>query len=101
MAAPRKDLEELRELAVDAGANPASRPGAIRGSSDQLGINAETLRGWVQQAEVDAGARRGTATGEAVRIAELEREIYELPQANAILTSASVFFAAELDRPLR
>jgi len=33
------------------------------------------------------------------RIADLERENRELRRANAILRSASAFFAAELDRP--
>ncbi len=36
---------------------------------------------------------------EAARIRELERENRELRRANAILKSASAFFAAELDRP--
>ena len=35
----------------------------------------------------------------AVRLIELERENRELRRANAILRSASAFFAAELDRP--
>ena len=37
----------------------------------------------------------------ARRIAELEGEVRELRRANAILRSASAFFAAELDRPPR
>jgi len=68
---------------------------------EQLGINPETLRGWVTQAEIDAGARPGTTTAEAARLGELEREVRELRRANAILLSASVFFAAALDRPSR
>ena len=51
------------------------------------------------QAEIDAGARPGTTTSDAERLAELEREVKELRRANAILKSASAFFAAELDRP--
>ncbi|MEU2675056.1 hypothetical protein ABZ622_40900 [Streptomyces sp. NPDC007164] len=43
----------------------------------------------------------GTTSAEAARNAELEREVRELRRANAILKSASAFFAAELDRPLR
>jgi transposase-like protein len=66
-----------------------------------LGINPETLRGWAAQAEVDAGVRPGTTTADAARIDELEREVRELRRANAILKSASAFFAAELDRPHR
>ena len=38
---------------------------------------------------------------DAARLAELERENRELRRANAILKSASAFFAAELDRPQR
>jgi transposase len=66
---------------------------------ERLGINVETLRGWVRQAEVDAGQRPGTTTSEAQRLLDLERENRELRRANAILRSASAFFAAELDRP--
>ncbi len=46
--------------------------------SEQLGINPETLRNWVTQAEVDAGDRPGTTTAEAARITELEREVPRL-----------------------
>jgi transposase len=105
MVAPRKYPDELRERAIrmviDAKRDPATRPAACRRIGEQLGINPETLRGWVTQAEIDAGARPGTTTAEAVRIAELERENRELRRANAILKSASAFFAAELDRPSR
>jgi transposase len=105
MVAPRKYPEELRErairLAVDARKDPASRPGACTRIGEQLGINPETLRGWVSQVEVDAGTRPGTSTTDAARIAELERENRELRRANSILRTASTFFAAELDRPSR
>jgi transposase len=105
MAAPRKYPEELREratrLAVEARRDPAGRAGAIRRVADQLDIHPEALRGWVRQAETDHGARAGTTSQDAARIAELEREVKELRRANAILKSASAFFAAELDRPLR
>jgi transposase len=105
MAAPRKYPEELRErsirLALDARKDPASRQGACRRIGEQLGINPETLRGWVTQAEVDSGSRPGTTSSDAARLSELERENRELRRANAILRSASAFFAAELDRPSR
>jgi len=105
MAAPRKYPEELRErairLAVEARRDPANRPSACKRIGEQLGINADTLRGWVLQAEIDEGHRPGVTTAEASRIAELERENRELRRANAILKSASAFFAAELDRPQR
>jgi transposase len=105
MAAPRKYPEELREravrLAVDARRDPVTRAGALRRVGEQLGINPETLRNWVTQAEIDQGHRPGTTTDDATRLAELERENRELRRANAILKSASAFFAAELDRPQR
>ncbi len=103
MAAPRKYPDELRERAIrmviDAKADPATRPGACTRIGTQLGINVDTLRGWVTQAEVDAGDRPGTTTSETQKLVELERENKELRRANAILRSASAFFAAELDRP--
>ena len=103
MAARTKYPEELRERAVrlvlearavgDRQRTACSRIGA------QLGIPVDTLRGWVQRAEIDAGARPGVTTDDASRMVELERENRELKRANAILRSASAFFAAELDRP--
>ena len=105
MAAPRKYPDELREratrMAVDARRDPAIRTGALKRIGEQLGINPETLRNWVTQAEIDEGHRPGTTTDDAARLAELERENRELRRANAILKSASAFFAAELDRPSR
>jgi transposase len=94
MAAPRKYPDELREratqMAVEARRDPATRTGALRRIGDQLGINPETLRNWVTQAEIDGGDRPGTTTSDAQRLAELERENRELRRANAILKSASV-----------
>jgi len=106
MAAPRKYPDELRErairMAVDLRRDPATRSGALKRVGEQLGINSETLRNWVQQAEVDEGHRPGVSTAEAKRIAELEREVKELRRANEILRTASAFFAAaELDRKLK
>ena len=106
MAAPRKYPEELRErairMAVDLRRGPATKVGALRRVGEQLGINPETLRNWVGQAEIDEGHRPGVTTAEAHRIAELEREVRELRRANEILRTASAFFAAaELDRKLK
>ena len=106
MAAPRKYPDELREratrMAVEARQDPATRAGAIARIAKQLGINPETLRNWVTQAEIDGGVRPGTTTDDAQRIAQLERENRELRRANEILKTASAFFAqAELDRRLK
>ena len=82
MAAQRKYPDELREratrLAVEARKDPATKPGALARIGGQLGINPETLRNWVNQAEIDAGSRPGTTTTDAEPLTELEREVREL-----------------------
>lgn len=89
-------------MAVEARRDPVTRPGALARVGKQLGINPETLRNWVNQAEIDGGRRPGTTSEEAARIAALERENRELRRANEILKTASAFFAAaELDRRLK
>jgi len=65
----------------------------------QLDVGLESLRSWVKQAEVDAGARPGLSTTEQAELTEMRREIRELRQANEILRAAAAFFgAAELER---
>ena len=75
--------------------------GTVRRVADQLGFGVESVRKWVRQGDIDDGAVAGTTTADWARIGELESENRELRRANAILKSASAFFAAELDRPLR
>jgi len=95
---------ELRERAVRMVAQvrpeyPSDWP-AICAVAAKLGIgSAETLRKWVRQAEVDAGARPGVTSEESAEMKRLKRENAELRRANEILKAASAFFAAELDRP--
>ena len=72
---------------------------AIPSTAREIGVNEQTLRNWVKQARVDARREPGTTSEDRARIIELEREVRELRRANAILRSASAFFAAELDRP--
>ena len=73
--------------------------GTIGRVADQLGIGVESLRGWVKQREVDDGIRPGVTSADAEELKALRQEVKELRRANAILKSASAFFAAELDRP--
>lgn len=103
MPAPRKYPNEMRERAIRLVAEAREQEpelslhAAVKRVGPRLGINVDTLRGWCQQAEVDAGRRPGTTTSEAARIKELERENRELKRANEILLAASSFFARELD----
>ena len=75
--------------------------GTIQRVAEQIGCGVESLRTWVKQADIDEGVEPGVTTGDAQRIKDLEQEVRELRRANAILKSASAFFAAELDRPQR
>jgi transposase len=101
MPAPKKYTDELCDRAVrlvlELRKSSGQKQGAVARVADQLGVNRETLRNWVNQAEVDSGARPGTSSVDAQRIAELERENRELKRANEILRAASAFFARELD----
>jgi transposase-like protein len=85
----------VRQLRAETGL----RHGAVQRVASQLGYGVESVRQWVKQAEIDDGDAPGVTTAEAKRIQELEQEVRELRRANAILKSASAFFAAELDRP--
>ncbi len=87
----------VRQLQAETGKSH----GAIQRVAAQLGYGVESVRTWVKQAAVDAGEAPGTTSEDAARIKELEQEVRELRRANAILKSASAFFAAELDRPQR
>jgi len=60
-----------------------------------LGINPDTLRQWVKQAEIDAGRRDGLTTDERAELARLRRENAVLKEERDILKKAARFFAAE------
>jgi transposase len=98
---PQKYPDELRQRAVrmvlEVQAETGEKHGAVTRIAKQLGIGTESLRQWVNQADINAGRRAGTTSADAARIAELERENRELRRANDILKAASIFFATELD----
>jgi transposase len=85
----------VRQLRAEVG----SDYGTVKRVAGQLGYGIESVRSWVRQADIDEGVSAGTTTAEAQRVKALEQEVRELRRANAILKSASAFFAAELDRP--
>ena len=106
MARPSSYPAELRQRAVrmvaEFASDYSSEYAAIDAVARKLGIGSpETLRKWVRRAQVDAGDRSGLTTVEHAQIKALKKENAELRRANEILKSASAFFAAELDRPLR
>jgi transposase len=74
---------ELKERAVrlvhqTVAENGGKRFGVVSRVARQLGIGVESLRAWVAQAEIDAGARAGLATDERARLVALEKENREL-----------------------
>jgi transposase-like protein len=44
---------------------------AVRRIGARVGVNADTLRGWCKQADIDAGRRPGTSSGDAQKIKQL------------------------------
>lgn len=110
MNTSKKYSPEVRQRAVrlvrDHQHEHPSEWAAIRSVAEKIGCTAETLRGWVRQAERDHGhlpsrgrGGAGLSTDERARLKELERENRELRRANEILRKASAYFAqAELDR---
>lgn len=108
MPAPRKYDQETRDRAMRMYQDrrrdfpEESALQARRRVGELLDIKPDTLRGWIERVEIDAGQRPGLPTSVEGRIKELERENAELRRANEILKTASALFAqAELDRRLR
>ncbi len=71
--------------------------------AEDLGIHREALRKQVRQAEADRApkASRVLPADVDAELKQLRRENAELRRANEILTSASIFFAGELDPPAK
>ena len=107
MPAPRKYDQETRDRAVRMyQERRRDNPGESQLQSrkrvgELLDVKHDTLRGWVERVEIDAGERPGVPSSVEAKIRELQRENAELRRANEILKTASAFFAqAELDRRL-
>jgi transposase len=100
---PKRYPQEVRDRAVrlvlETREQYPTSWSAIRSIAAKLDVGPESLRVWVRQAEVDAGARPGTTSEESAELKRLKRENAELRRANDILKAAASFFAAELDRP--
>ncbi len=87
----------VRQLRAELG----TEHGTVFRVANQLGYGVESVRSWVRRADIDDGVTAGVTSDQAARVKVLEQENRELRRANAILKSASAFFAAELDRPHR
>ena len=98
---PKQYDEQTRAKAVrlvqDHRGDYASEYEAIKTIAGRLGMNPETLRKWLRQAEVDAGHVDGTTTASAREIRELKRKNAELERTVEILRAATSFFVRESD----
>jgi transposase len=99
---PRELRQRAVEMVREVRADYDSEWAAMQAVAKNLGIgSAETLRKWSRQMETDSGDRPGVTSQESADLRKLRAENRELRRANEILKAASVFFAAELDRPQR
>ena len=101
---PRNYSQEFRDRAVGLvfdrlRDDPSSRAAIISDTGLKLGVSRESLRRWVNQAEIDQGERSGVTREESAQIRRLRKENAELRRTNEILKLASAFFAKELDHP--
>ncbi|WP_172835074.1 transposase [Mycobacterium gordonae] len=62
-----------------------TRTACISAVAKRLGVSYESLRRWVNQAEVDTGQRDGVSTDVARENRELKRRNRELEETNVIL----------------
>ena len=85
--------QEFRRDAIEL-VRSSGRP--IAQIADELGVNRETLRGWVRYAEKrDALVGVGVGQGELDELARLRRENAELKIEREILRKAAQYFAKE------
>jgi transposase len=63
----------------------------------KIGVGRETVRRWILQLDVDAGARPGTTSDDQLELRRLKAENRRLKEDIEILKAATVFFAGELD----
>ncbi|MET7520289.1 transposase [Streptomyces sp. NPDC005480] len=99
MAAPRKYSLELRERAVRMYRTTEPKPQIKRLALD-LGVHPEALRGWIRQAEADAGERDDRlTTDERVELAALRKENIQLKRANEACGRPRLFSRRSSTRP--
>jgi len=96
---PSKYPEQFRRDAVEL---VASSGRSLREVGQQLGVNHETLRNWVNAAkQVEAGQRDDAeqiSAGEREELRRLRKKVAELELEKEILRKAAQYFAKEMGR---
>ncbi len=89
-----------REFKRDAIALVRTSNESLKKIASDLGVNPETLRGWVKQDKIDRGegAPGALTTEERQELARLRRENAQLRMEREILKKAAAFFAQETTR---
>ncbi|KKC06699.1 transposase [Mycobacterium nebraskense] len=86
---PKKYDEEFKARAVrlvsDHAEEYATRTACLTAVAKRLGVSYESLRRWINQAEVDTGVRDGAPTDTVRELRELKRKNRELEETNVIL----------------
>lgn len=89
---PNAYPREFRERAVEL-FRQTGRP--FQQIAKELGISATGLQRWVNQADVDSGAKPGVASDDRAELVKLRRDVRRLEMENEILKRAAAYFAKE------
>jgi transposase len=96
---PSKYPEQFRRDAVEL---VRSSGRSLREIGQELGVNHETLRNWVNAAKTAEAAQRGSggqvSADEAEELRRLRKKVAELELEKDILRKAAVYFAKEMGR---
>ncbi|MBV9026930.1 MAG: transposase [Streptomycetaceae bacterium] len=94
MAPSKKYSPEFREESVQFALKSSK---TISETARELGLNPETLRGWVKKHEKENQPAAGAelTVSERARLKELERRNRELEMENSFLKKAAAYFAKD------
>lgn len=63
--------------------------------AEEMGCSPESVRRWVEQADIDDGHKEGLTSDEKDELAELRRQARRLEKENRILKAATAYFAKD------